>query len=149
MADVNHAWRVLGDADQRRAYDLSLREPVGATATSGRTSPAEPVVDARALIHEPARFPWWLMGVLAVIVASFVVLGVATTADPKPPAVDNVLTPGDCVVIQANGDAAERLCSEPHDAVVELLVTEGETCPGAGEPHRDQQGMGTACVRRT
>jgi hypothetical protein len=32
---------------------------------------------------------------------------------------------------------------------VELLVPEGEACPGASEPHRDQQGMGTACVRRT
>jgi hypothetical protein len=152
MADVNHAWQVLGDADRRRAYDLSLREPVVAAGTSSAaaSSPgsAEPAFNPLARYQDPPRFPWRLMGVLALIGAAFVVLGVATAGSPKPPTVDNILEPGDCVAIQANGDAAERLCSEPHDAVVELLVSTGEPCPGASEPHRDQQGMGTACVRR-
>lgn len=153
MAEVNHAWQVLGDASRRQEYDLSLREPV---AFSGTPSPAastrpmssEPAFNPLARYQDPPRFPWKLMGVLALVGAAFVLLGVATAGNPKPPVVDNVLEPGDCVAIQANGDAAERLCSEPHDAVVELLVSTGETCPGASEAHRDQQGMGTACVRR-
>lgn len=152
MAEVNHAWQVLGDPVRRREYDLSLREPVITGAAPSPTSPrpgsAEPAFNPLARYQDPPRFPWKLMGVLALVGAAFVVLGVATAGNPKPPVVDNVLEPGDCVAIQANGDAAERLCSEPHDAVVELLVSTGETCPGVSEAHRDQQGMGTACVRR-
>jgi hypothetical protein len=141
MAEVNRAWQVLGDPVERRRYDLSLREPVATTR-------AAPVPDPVVLSPlPPARFPWKFMGVLAVGVLGFVLLGIATASDPPPPTVDNLLQPGDCVVIEPNGDAAERLCTEPHFGVVEVLVPAGEACPGATEPHRDQLGLGTACIR--
>lgn len=87
------------------------------------------------------------MGVLALLGVGFVVLGVVTASDPVPEVVDNLLRPGDCVAFEANGDAAERLCSEPHDGVVEVLLADGGRCPDGTEPHRDRQGLGTACVR--
>ena len=141
MAEVNRAWQVLGDPVARRSYDLSLRAPVTAPRAEPRP---DPVVLAPL---PPARFPWRFMAVLAVGVLGFVVLGIATASDPPPPTVDNLLQPGDCVVVEPNGDAAERLCTEPHDGVVEVLVPAGEPCPSATEPHRDQLGLGTACIR--
>jgi DnaJ domain len=144
MAEVNHAWHVLRDPHRRRTYDLSLRVPPGVADQSVVAAPTSP---SAAITYPHASFPWRFLGVLAAMALAFVVLGVLTASDPKPPTVDNVLTPGDCVALLANGDAAERLCTEPHDAVVELLVPTGEVCPGQSEPHRDQQGMGTACVR--
>ena len=77
---------------------------------------------------------------------ALVVLGVLTAGDPAPPKVDNLLKPGDCVIIEANGDAAERLCTDPHDATVVVLLPFDERCPEGTEPHRDRQGMGTACL---
>jgi molecular chaperone DnaJ len=78
--------------------------------------------------------------------ALFVIIGVATIGDPKPPAVDNVLRPGDCVAFEPNGDAAERLCSEPHDGTMVLMVSIAVQCPEGTEAHRDRQGMGVACI---
>jgi len=141
MAEVNRAWQVLGDPVARRSYDLSLREPVPAARAEPRS---DPVVLAPL---PPARFPWRFMGVLAVGVLAFVVLGIATASDPPPPSVDNLLQPGDCVVVEPNGDAAERLCTDAHDGVVEVLVPTGEPCPFGSEPHRDQLGLGIACIR--
>ena len=45
-------------------------------------------------------------------------------------------------------DASERLCSDPHDGVVEVFLSNGSACPADTEPHRDLLGMGIACVRR-
>ena len=146
MAAVNEAWHVLGHPERRRQYDLSLSGPVAAapSAASSRPPSARPVAEPPV---EPARFPWRFMGALALLGVGFVVLGVVTAGDPKPAVVDNLLRPGDCVVFEANGDAAERLCTEPHDGVVEVLLADGGRCPDGTEPHRDRQGLGTACVR--
>jgi len=148
MAAINEAWRVLGDPQRRRAYDLSSPRP---TAQGGvRETPApefvEPLHNPLARYQDPPRFPWRLMAWLAAGGVALVVLGVLTAGDPRAPTVDNVLDPGDCVIIEANGDAAERLCAEPHDATVQVLVTLNERCPAGTEPHRDRQGMGTACL---
>jgi len=108
----------------------------------------EPHHNPLARYQDPPRFPWRFMGGLLLVGVAFLVLGVLTAGDPVPPKVDNVLNPGDCVVIDVNGDAAERLCTQAHDGVVEILLTGGEVlCPNGSEPHRDRQGMGTACVR--
>lgn len=150
MADVNRAWQVLGDPVRRREYDVSLREPTSRDAgrSAAAASPRSGGVQYEPPASlEPARFPWKLLGVLFVLGLAFVVVNTVTASDPLPPKVDNVLEPGDCVAIEANGDAAERLCTEPHDGTVEVLLPLGEPCSATAEPHRDKQGMGTACVR--
>ena len=150
MAAVNEAWRVLGDPQRRHTYDLSLpRRATERTFQERDTATAEftePRHNPLARYQDPPRFPWRLMAWLAAGGVAFVVLGVLTASDPVPPKVDNVLNPGDCVIIEANGDAAERLCTEPHDATVQVLVAANERCPDGTEPHRDRQGMGTACL---
>jgi hypothetical protein len=153
MAEINRAWQVLGDAARRSEYDLSLREPVITSAAPSPSTPppaptyVEPKFNPLARYQDPPRFPWRFMGVLAALGILLVVISVATAPDPVPPTVDRVLRPGDCVVIRPNGDAAEVLCTEQHDGVVEVLVTAGDPCPATAEPHRDELGLGTACVR--
>lgn len=154
MAEVNEAWRVLSDPVRRRTYDLTLAQPAAATEfvagarSAGTTATfVEPAHNPLARYQDPPRIPWRFMGFLLLAGIALVVLGVLTAGDPVPRQVDNVLDPGDCVIIEANGDAAERLCDEPHDGVVEVLLTAEVGCPGGSEPHRDRQGMGTACIR--
>jgi len=155
MAAINEAWSVLGNPARRREYDLSLPMslPTSAAARANSRSDqpgaaqfAEPRLNPLARYQDPPRFPWRLMGVMAIIGVAFVLIGVATASEPQPPTVDNVLRPGDCVVINPNGDAAEVLCSGPHDGTLVLLVTGAERCPDGTAAHRDRQGMGTACV---
>jgi molecular chaperone DnaJ len=149
MADINEAWRVVGDPARRRQYDLSLTSPTTASERVAEQTVAdfvEPRHNPLARYQDPPKFPWRFMAWLLAGGVALVVLGVLTAGDPVPPKVDNVLQPGDCVIIEANGDAAERLCAEPHDATVTVLVTTNERCPDGTEPHRDRQGMGTACL---
>jgi hypothetical protein len=148
MAAINDAWQVLGDPSRRAEYDLGLREHVFTRLSpDSPTTPAEPAYNPLARYQDPPRIPWRFMGVMAVLGSLVVVLGLATVSAPKPLKVDNILHPGDCVAIQPNGDAAERLCTEPHDGVVTLFLTTDTPCPDGAEPHRDQQGLGTACIR--
>ena len=145
MAQINEAWRVLGEPSRRREYDLTVASRAVATdddvaVAAGSDARAatfrEPHHNPLARYQDPPRFPWWFMGGLLLVGVAFVVLGVLTAGDPVPPKVDNVL------------NAAERLCTQAHDGVVEILLTGGEVlCPNGSEPHRDRQGMGTACVR--
>jgi len=150
MAAINEAWRVVGDPQRRRMYDLSLASPVAPWAARDNDPIAPDFIEPRhnplAGYQDPPRFPWRLMAWLAAGGVVLVLLGVLTACDPVPAKVDNVLDPGDCVVIEANGDAAERLCTDPHDATVKVLLTLNERCPAGTEPHRDRQGLGTACL---
>lgn len=143
MAEVNQAWQVLGDPVRRRAYDRTL----GDSVAPPRPSTAPPSQPAPEMIHAPSPFPWRFFAVLGVVGVGLAILGLATASDPPEPRVDNLLGPGDCVIIEVNGDAAETLCSQPHDGTVEALLPLGETCPVGTEPHRDKQGLGTACVK--
>lgn len=148
MAAINEAWQVLGQPACRREYDLTLEAP--GIPRTGPAAPAATFSESRyhplARYQDPPRYPWRLMLWLAAGGVALVVLGVLTAGDPIQPSVDNVLDPGDCVSIDLNGDAFEQLCTEPHDGTVRVLVAFDERCPDGAEPHRDRQGMGTACV---
>lgn len=149
MAAVNEAWSTLSDPVRRRQYDLSLSERRDGAAGVGGWVPSRPVEprwNPLARYQDPPRFPWGLMGVMAALGTVAVLLGMGTTSTPSPTTVDNLLAIGDCVVIEANGDAAERLCSGPHDGVVVAFLTGEGRCPEGSDPHRDRQGLGTACV---
>ena len=148
MSAINEAWSVLGNPARRREYDLTLTGPVVAPSDQrSGPGPVEPRLNPLARYQDPPRFPWRLMGIMGLVGVAFVLLGVATASEPTPPVVDNVLRPGDCVVIGPNGDAAEVLCTEPHDGTLVVLVSVGERCPDGAAAHRDRQGMGIACLR--
>ncbi|MEO5724043.1 MAG: DnaJ domain-containing protein [Ilumatobacteraceae bacterium] len=153
MAEVNRAWWVLRDPQRRREYDLSLSIPTGPAApTASRVTPearrVEPMYNPFAQYQDPPRFPWRFMAFLASVGIAIVLIGVIITKPQAPRPLDNLLRPGSCVSIQPNGDAAEVVCDDPHDAVVVELVSFGERCPTDTEEHRDRQGLGIACVRR-
>lgn len=158
MAEVNRAWWVLRDPQRRQVYDASLiddeRPPARASApprsAGGPPSPFPPqrTRNPLARYQDPPRFPWRFMAVLAALGIGVVLLGVILDKPSKPPPVDNVLTPGSCVTIQPNDDAAEVHCTDAYDAVVAVVVPFGDRCPFGTEPHRDRQGLGTACVQR-
>lgn len=149
MAAVNEAYRILGDPVRRQRYDAELRgADVGRTTApappgAARRSPAPPPV-----VHEPARFPWRFMAVLGSLGAAVVLAGVVLDEPAPAVPVDNILRAGDCVTLSAALDAAEVSCDGAHDAVVQVLVPFGRTCPSGTDGYRDRQGMGTACVVR-
>ena len=95
----------------------------------------------------PAKVPWRFLAGMVAVGVIVVLIGVFTyePSEPKPP--DNLVEKGSCVVIQDNGDAVEVNCQDSHDGVVDSLISSDEQCPSGLEPHRDQQGLGIACIR--
>lgn len=144
MAEVNEAWRVLGDPVRRRNYDSALGDDVAppqqrATASAAQPAPA-PIV---AQLPTP-RFPWRFLLAMAGAGVALVVVGAAFTEPGDPATPDGLLRSGDCVVVGV--DAAEVACTGPYDAVVRSLVPFDQQCPADTQPYRDRQGMGIACV---
>jgi hypothetical protein len=148
MAAINEAYRVLGDPARRAAYDAGMRS--AATVADG---PTRAPTGSRTVVVPPpplppARFPWKLALVMAAIGATVVLIGAALyepAADPPP---DNLLRPGSCVTIEANGDAREVNCSgSEEELVVVTLVEHDQACPEGLPAYRDRQGLGMACVR--
>ncbi|HSB88055.1 MAG TPA: DnaJ domain-containing protein [Ilumatobacteraceae bacterium] len=140
LAAIKEAWRVLGDPHLRRDYDRALSSVPTQTGRPER-------LDTVPVAVPPSNFPWRFLIVMAVAGIAIVLLGVLTAKDPKPRPPDNVLEAGSCVVIEDNGDAAEVDCADDHMGVVVNRLADGELCPTDAEPHRDQQGLGTVCVR--
>lgn len=146
MADINRAWHVLGDPQRRQAYDRA--EAIGRDAPSAVDD--GPTSDQPVTLEPlpPARVPWRLFLLLA-IVGAFVVLVAHSISKPAEPApIDNLLRPGDCAAIEVNQDAREVPCDDPGALVVVRLVPFSSVCPTGTEAHRDRQGMGTACLRQ-
>jgi molecular chaperone DnaJ len=142
MAQVNEAWRVLGDPARRRQYDLSLGEAGEPQRPAPQPSrAADPPIVAQL---PPARFPWRFLLSMAGVGIAVVLIGAALTEPGDPAQPDGLLRPGDCVVVGL--DAAEVPCTGPYDAVVRSLVPFDQKCPADTQPYRDRQGMGIACV---
>jgi molecular chaperone DnaJ len=143
MPRINEAYRVLGDPGRRAVYDAAIHDAVRRAPTVPEPPrPAPVVVDPT-----PARIPWKLMLGMAGLGSAIVLVGAALyePAGPEPP--DNLLEPGSCVTIEANGDARELTCTGDDPLVVEVLVPTGDRCPDRTAGHRDRQGRGLACVR--
>jgi molecular chaperone DnaJ len=146
MSAINEAYRVLGDDARRAAYDRQLRSvAVGQDGPSFvASSPNETV--PRPAPGPPARIPWKLMGAMAAIGVTVVLIGAALREPDieRPP--DGVVGPGSCVAIESNNDAREVNCTGAGDLVVAVVVGFDGTCPTGTDPHRDHQGLGIACV---
>lgn len=158
MHDINEAYRVLTDPGRRALYDTELRNrassPTGSGSANDRpTSPGEGRSTGTSAPaygftrpYEPARVPWrTLLAAGAVAIAGIVVLA-QFTDPPGEPQPDGILRVGDCVMLEPDDDAREVACTGDADLVIRAFVTFDGTCPGLTEPHRDQQGMGVACV---
>lgn len=151
MAEVNEAWRILGDPARRRAYDHELDAVADVTASrssaAGRsTAPRAAATAPVAAAYPPARFPWRFMLGMAAVGIVFVVVGHQFTDPGEPTRPDGLLQAGSCVALGV--DAYEVVCDGRQDAVVQVLVPSDQTCPTGTESFRDRQGMGTACVVR-
>lgn len=156
MSDVNEAYRVLSDPGRRLLYDRSLRRSTPAPSAapgeaSGQDVEVEPGLraapDSRLMPAGPARIPWKLM-LVAAVVGSVVILASSIFTDApgtEPP--DGILRIGSCVEIEANTDVREIACTNTEvDVVVELFLPTGASCPGGLGAFRDRLGLGTACI---
>jgi molecular chaperone DnaJ len=144
MAEVNEAWRVLGDPVRRRNYDSAIGDdgaPPQQRATASTAQPAPAPVVAQLLTP---RFPWRFLLAMAGAGVALVLVGAALTKPGDPAQPDGLLRSGDCVVVGV--DAVEVACTGPYDAVVRSLVPFDQQCPADTQPYRDRQGMGVACV---
>lgn len=143
MAELNAAWEVLSDTTKRSRYD---------DERSGRRKEREhyvPHVEPRPVSAAPAQFPW-RPALFFAVVGIIVVLVLNAYASPSSPAQpDQLLQPGSCVTIDVTDAVSEVRCDVAHDGVVRVLIGFDLVCPSDTEPHRDRQGMGTACVDRS
>ena len=84
MAEVNHAWEVLGNPQRRAEYDSALALGVGRASgpsavdderlESNSPRYSEPAFNPLARYQTPPRLPWRFMGVLFLLGVAFVVL---------------------------------------------------------------------------
>ena len=162
MADVNEAYRILGEPYRRAQYDRTLTEqrPAGHTPVvdqpdgdehfeidDGLLRSAMQQRPSRLSPEGPARVPWKLMLVAAVLGSAFILITASLNDPPSVEPPDGIIRAGSCVVIETNGDAREVACTNtPDDIVVSLLLPTGATCPVELAPHRDRLGLGTACI---
>ena len=156
MVAINEAYRVLADPGRRAVYDRSLKPP--AVAVDDRDDLADLEGDDDALqplvVHQPnvlspagpARFPWKLVTVMALVGSAIVIVSSLFDDPPSTETPDGILRPGSCVAFESNGDAREVPCDGDGDSVVKVLVPLDATCPGDTVGHRDRLGLGIACV---
>jgi molecular chaperone DnaJ len=154
MSALNEAYRVLGDPGRRALYDRSLSgggTPVITETSESERGGSEPTIVRGPTVLAPAgpaRVPWKLMAVMAVIGSGAVFVAAAFNDPPSTEPPDGILRTGSCVAIEPNGDAREVACTGTDDVVVELLVPTDTECPADLAAHRDRLGLGTACVVR-
>jgi hypothetical protein len=150
MAALNEAYRILRNPGRRAAYDAELAARRSTGRSSAVPAPSSPPQRAPLVTvddHRPARYPWKLAIVAAAIGAGAVLFAAAVSEPGEPPGPDNVLEPGSCVTLEANGDAREITCAEtPGELVVEEVVPFDGTCAPGLSAARDRQGLGYACL---
>ncbi len=167
MADVNEAYRVLGDPVRRLQYDRSIgrrgSSPHGSAAGTGRRFPEDDdhdddhdlvdrvsstvVPPSRLIPAGPARLPWKPMLMVAAVGSVVVLLASLFTDPPSEEVPDGILRTGSCVEIETNGDVREIACTGLDDVVVEYLIPTDASCPGGLGAFRDRLGLGTVCIR--
>ncbi|MEY3506719.1 MAG: hypothetical protein RI898_1473 [Actinomycetota bacterium] len=140
MTEINLAWKTLSSPQSRRAYDSSVFVSNSSFVSSGLRN-AEPLIS-----YAPARFPWKGMIIASVVGAVLVLIAHAFTSPGMPRPIDQLLSAGSCVNIDSSLSAVEISCTEPHDAVVEQLITIDRSCPLEMGQFNDRQGMGVVCV---
>lgn len=161
MASLNEAYRVLSDPGRRVVYDRTLDGSMasgtgsaaggGAGANGhdewdGRERPAAPRHTVLAPAG-PARVPWKLMGVLAVVGSGAVLVSSFFDEPPAAQRPDGLLQLGSCVSFEPNGDVREVACiGTDQDVVVEIMVPLDSACPVGTEAHRDRQGIVMVCI---
>jgi hypothetical protein len=125
----------------------------GADVPSGRRSGAGEADTARTdtTRTDTARrirgLPWVLL--LVVFAALFVFSAFARSgSSPGDTDIDNLLSPGSCLVVPGNGLATEAPCSGDHDAVVERLVPFDFPCPVSLFEVRVMGATARVCARR-
>lgn len=165
MAELNHAYQVLRRPHTRLEYDRSLRttptSAVGDVDSTDDIFDGEPSDDdlkppspgarlaGRVLTPSgPARMPWKLMAVMAIVGSAVVLISASLADAPADEVPDGILRVGSCVAIEVNGDAREVACADAGSQVVRLVLPTGSQCPPAYATHRDRLGLGTACVEQ-
>ncbi len=157
MAAVNEAYRVLCEPGRRALYDRTLAGPSSAPADSDPgyvdaddQRPVDVYPPSRLSTLSPpgpARVPWRLMMVAAVLGSALVLFAASFNDPPSEELPDGILRAGSCIEVEANGDAREIACTNTDaDIIVELLLPTGATCPIELAAHRDRLGLGTACI---
>lgn len=157
MAVVNEAYRVLGDPARRLDYDRSIgrrgsaagaQQPVPVD-TEGRAYAPPPPPPSRMMPAGPARVPWKMMAITAVIGSAVVLVAAAFTDPPSTEPPDGILRVGSCVSIEPNLDVREIACTgSDADVVVELVIPTDATCPVGLAEYRDRLGLGNVCIEQ-
>ena len=112
MAAINEAYRVLGEPARRAVYDAACAAPAPPPdRPRRRRRPHRAPARSRASRCHRRAYPWKLVLVMSLLGIAVVLIGAALyrPKDPGPP--DNLLEPGSCVTIEANGDARETNCA--------------------------------------
>lgn len=156
MPEVNEAYRVVGDPVRRLEYDRSIRVHGSAAGPSERPPVADasddaveyptPVPPSRLMPAGPARVPWKMMVVMAVVGSAVILFAAAFNDSPSAEPPDGILRAGSCVIIESNLDVREVACTGVDDIVVELVIPTDATCPTGLGTFRDRLGLGKVCI---
>lgn len=159
MQELNEAWRVLGDAKRRAAYDRSLVLPTApspAPAGAGQLLDDDDVdYDERPYPHPLAQpgdlgislvrgLPW--AAVVVVLTAIFIFTAFAGGDDDGDPSSGSELI-GSCVRLQPGGVVLQVPCDTPSDGRVDLVVVRSSLCPEGSDVVRLPGERSWLCLR--
>ncbi len=158
MSQVNEAYRVLGDPSRRLAYDRSIGRRGAHGSAAGRPTPPEPDLDtidrfsstpvpsSRLMPAGPARVPWKLMLITAVVGSATILVASVFNDPPATEVPDGILRIGSCAEIEPNEMAREVACTGVGDTVVQYVIPTDGTCPSGLGGYPDRLGLGTICI---